>query len=122
MTDASPQTPPQNHATAEPFTDADLRSALVEAFAGKRGTILLAWLHATAGTRRSLFTPAAGGGPCDTHLAAKRDGAASLVWIIEEKLAVARAHHAGKPPAPPAAIGGNPSAPARKRTSRRQSG
>ena len=111
----------QENAPIIPYTVEELADAFVECFAGKRGTILLSWLHATARTRRSAFTPGPGGS-CDPYLAAKRDGAATLVWTIEEKLAIARAHHAGKPPAAPAAVGGNPAPPGRKRATRRKGG
>ena len=66
---------------------ADLR-AIFDSSAGVR---VLAWLHATARTRKPAFLPAAGSGPIDPYAAAIADGRKAIVWEIEANLDAARA-------------------------------
>ena len=68
---------------------ADFLAALRNTFGSPDGQRVLAWLHATAATRRPAFVPAAGGKPIDPLAAAIRDGRKSIVWEIESNLEAA---------------------------------
>lgn len=70
------------------LTRADFLKCLANTFGSIDGKIVLAWLHATAGTRKPAFTFGSTG-TC-THAAATRDGRRGLVWEIEANLADAR--------------------------------
>jgi hypothetical protein len=78
---------------------ADLRAC----FDSPAGKSVLAWLHATAATRKPCFVP----GDRDPYAAASRDGRKSIVWEIEANLEQARADY-GKTPGTdkPPATGG----------------
>lgn len=73
----------------------DFHQSLTLTFDSPDGQRVLAWLHASAGTRKPCFRPSpaagAGGNPLDPFAAAVRDGRTGLVWEIEENLRAARA-------------------------------
>ena len=78
-------TPNKNEKIAQ--ERADFLGSLERTFASHDGQRVLAWLHATAATRKPCFLP----GDRDSHAAASRDGRKSLVWEIEANLQEARA-------------------------------
>jgi hypothetical protein len=85
---------------------ADFLAALRNTFGTPDGQRVLAWLHATAATRRPAFVPAAGGKPLDAIAAAYRDGRKSVVWEIEANLEAAElppGDPADRPPTRPRA-------------------
>ena len=79
-------------------------------FDSPAGKSTLAWLHATAATRKPAFIA----GDRDPNAAAFRDGRKSIIWEIEANLEQARADYGKANPA------GKPEATGR-RTTRRKS-
>ena len=75
--------------------------SLVRTFDSPDGKLVLAWLHATAATRKPAFLP----GDRDPYAAASRDGRKSLVWEIENNLDEARAARGSNTGDKPAATG-----------------
>jgi hypothetical protein len=80
---------------------ADFLACLNHTFSTVDGKIVLAWLHATAGTRKPAFV-FGGAGDSVALAAATRDGRRGLVWEIEANLEDARSN---TPAAKPAASG-----------------
>lgn len=79
------------------LTKSDFHRVLLNTFGGPDGKIVLAWLHATAGTRKPAFSFGPRG--ADTHAAAVKDGRRGLVWEIEANLEDARSGDAAIKPA-----------------------
>lgn len=71
---------------------AELLEAIRQTFDSPHGQLCLAWLHATAATRKPAFI-AGKGAALDPLAAAMRDGRKSLVWEIEANLEHARASY-----------------------------
>jgi hypothetical protein len=78
------QNPTKNEKIAQ--ARADFLHALQRTFDHPDGQLVLAWLHATAATRKPAFLPS----DRDPYGAAQRDGRKSLVWEIETNLQEAR--------------------------------
>ena len=74
---------------------ADFLASLNRCFSSADGVAVLAWLHATAATRKPAFLATAGAHPIDAYAAASRDGRKSIVWEIEANLEQARASESG---------------------------
>lgn len=77
----------------------DFLQSLQRTFESDDGAIILAWLHATAGTRKPCFLRARTGSAIDPLAAAVRDGRCGLVWEIEAALTLARSGGSEKPTA-----------------------
>ena len=82
---------PTNDSTSKNEKSANQRAEFLDTlrrvFDTPDGNLVLAWLHATAGTRKPAFLP----GDRDPYAAASRDGRKSIVWEIETNLDAARA-------------------------------